>query len=75
MADPALPDGYAALYWGLPLAESFRAEHRHVRGDDAVLTFGHDPLRAQLNAVLRTELPSNALAPDLAASVSICPED
>ncbi|MFD8609583.1 hypothetical protein [Streptomyces sp. NPDC059631] len=63
VADPALPDGYAALYWGLPLAETFRAEHRQARGDDAVLTFGADPFRTQLNEVLRTELPATALAP------------
>ncbi|MFD3798405.1 hypothetical protein [Streptomyces californicus] len=48
VADPALPDGYAALYRGLPPAEAFRAEHHHMRDDDAVLTFGHAPLRAAL---------------------------
>ncbi|MFF2228927.1 hypothetical protein ACFVV7_37040 [Streptomyces globisporus] len=71
VADPALPDGYAALYWGLPLAEDFRAEHRQVRGDDAVLTYGRDPLRTQLNEVLAAELPSSALA----TAVPTCPED
>ncbi|MFI2790593.1 hypothetical protein [Kitasatospora sp. NPDC018614] len=68
VADPALPDGYAALYWGLPLTEEFRAEHRQARGDDAVLTYGTDPFRAQLNEVLRTELPPTALAPSLSAT-------
>ncbi|MFD3970212.1 DUF6283 family protein [Streptomyces cyaneofuscatus] len=63
VADPALPDGHAALYWGLPLAETFRAEHRRTRGDDAVLTYGTDPSRAQLNEVLRAELPATALSP------------
>ncbi|WP_240152152.1 DUF6283 family protein [Streptomyces mobaraensis] len=63
VADPALPDGYAALYWGLPLAEAFRAEHRRARGDNAVLTYGTDPFRTQLNEVLRTELPATALVP------------
>jgi hypothetical protein len=63
VADPALPDGYATLYWGLPLAEAFRAEHRQARGDDAVLTYGTNPFRAQLNKVLRTELPATALVP------------
>ncbi|MEW1629666.1 hypothetical protein AB0387_20050 [Streptomyces sp. NPDC089173] len=63
VADPALPDGHAALYWGLPLAETFRAEHRRTRGDDAVLTYGTDPFRAQFNEVLRAELPATALAP------------
>ncbi|MFD3970354.1 hypothetical protein [Streptomyces cyaneofuscatus] len=75
MADPALPDGFATLYWGLPLAEKFRTEHRQVRGDDAVLTYGRDPLRTQLNEVLRTELPSSALAPDQAVAAPTCPED
>ncbi|MFK0154170.1 hypothetical protein ACIQVK_19115 [Streptomyces sp. NPDC090493] len=68
VADPALPDGYAALYWGLPLTEEFRAAHRRVRGDDAVLTYGIHPFRAQLNEVLRTALPSTALAPVLPAA-------
>lgn len=63
VADPALPDGFADLYWGLPLSETFRAEHRQVRGDDAVLTYGTHPFRAQLNEALRTELAPTALAP------------
>lgn len=71
VADPALPDGHAALYWGLPLAETFRAEHRRTRGDDAVLTYGTDPFRAQLNEVLRAELPTTALAPPHAAAQTL----
>ncbi|MFE9252881.1 hypothetical protein [Streptomyces sp. NPDC007088] len=75
VADPALPDGYATLYWGLPLADDFRAEHRRVRGDDAVLTYGHDPIRSQLNEVLATGLPSTALAPHPSAAAPTRPED
>ncbi|GGN44780.1 hypothetical protein GCM10012285_27690 [Streptomyces kronopolitis] len=63
VADPALVDGYAALYWGLPLTDTFRAAHRKVRGDDAVLTYGAHPFRAQLNEVLREGLPPGALVP------------
>ncbi|WP_329142942.1 hypothetical protein OIU91_04535 [Streptomyces sp. NBC_01456] len=63
VADPALVDGYAALYCGLPLTEPFRTAHRRVRGDDAVLTYGTHPFRAQLNEVLREGLPPGALIP------------
>ncbi|WDN55950.1 hypothetical protein [Streptomyces clavuligerus] len=63
VADPAPPDGRAALYWGLPLDKAFRAEHRRTRGDHAILTHGTNPIRAPLNEALRTQLPPTALAP------------
>ncbi|MFD4576748.1 hypothetical protein ACFWNK_30830 [Streptomyces sp. NPDC058417] len=72
VADPALPDGYATLYWGLPLAEAFRAEHRQARGNDAILAYGTNPFRAQLNEVLRTELPATALVPAPRATSQTC---
>ncbi|NIY64075.1 hypothetical protein SMALB_2023 [Streptomyces malaysiensis] len=53
--DPALPDGTAAVYWGLPLTDAFR--HSQGRGGDAVLTFGRDPLLGVNTEVLRDGLP------------------
>jgi hypothetical protein len=61
VADPALPDGYATLYWGLPLHDTYR--HAHRRGenhDDAILTSGADPFLGPGTA-LRNGLPPDAL--------------
>ncbi|MEU7156082.1 hypothetical protein AB0A98_06505 [Streptomyces chrestomyceticus] len=62
MPDPAAPDGQVRVYAGVPLTGLFR--RAQGRGPDAVLTFGHDIVRVQLNrAVLRDGLPPHALAP------------
>lgn len=61
IADPALPDGYATLYWGLPLHEDYRRAHRRgENGEDAVLTFGNNPFLGP-GTVLRDGLPADAL--------------
>ena len=61
VADPALPDGYATLYWGLPLHETYRQAHRRgENGDDALLTLGANPFLGP-GPALRDGLPADAL--------------
>jgi hypothetical protein len=63
VADPALPDGWATAYFGVPLSDHFCQEQRALRGTDAVLTF--DPVKFWEGAnttILRQGLPSYAVS-------------
>lgn len=60
VADPALPDGLAAGYVGVPYSEAFRREQSGRRGD-ALITFGRVALGAN-TSVLRDGLPAGAVA-------------
>jgi hypothetical protein len=64
VADPALPDGWATAYFGVPLSDRFCREQRALRGTDAVLTF--DTLKPWVGAntaILRDGLPPYAMSP------------
>ncbi|MFD7972970.1 hypothetical protein [Streptomyces clavifer] len=68
VADPALPDGLAAGYYGVPLSDDFRREQQHLRKTDAVFTSDpSNPLAGYNDLVLRTGLPHHALAPSAPA--------
>ncbi|MER5891317.1 hypothetical protein ABT160_46575 [Streptomyces sp. NPDC001941] len=60
IADPALPDGYATAYLGLPLTDTFREARQP--GRDAVLTCGSNLFLGANTDVLRAGLPPHALA-------------
>ncbi|WP_331759321.1 hypothetical protein [Streptomyces anulatus] len=60
VADPALPDGFATAYCGVPLTDAFR--RARPDGRDAVLTVGSNLTLGPNTAVLRTGLPPHALA-------------
>ncbi|MEU7322610.1 hypothetical protein AB0465_37590 [Streptomyces griseoviridis] len=60
VADPALPDGFATAYLGVPLSHSFRAAR--PEGRDAVLTTGSNMMLGPNTVVLRSGLPPGALA-------------
>ncbi len=70
VADPALPDGYATIYWGLPLTTAFR--QGEGRGHNAVLTIGPDVFQGP-GRVLREGLPPGSLVADQAAHTPATP--
>ncbi|MFD4576754.1 hypothetical protein ACFWNK_30860 [Streptomyces sp. NPDC058417] len=59
IADPALPDGFATIYLGVPLSHAFRTARPD--GHDAVLTVGSNIMLGANTEVLRTGLPPHAL--------------
>ncbi|MEU2042753.1 hypothetical protein [Nocardia niwae] len=67
VADPALPDGAAAGYIGIPITAEFRHNQRRARGTDAVFTADPaNPFAGHVNeAILRHGLPADAVAAPL----------
>ncbi|MGW0673548.1 hypothetical protein [Streptomyces sp. NPDC002746] len=62
VADPALPDGWATAYFGVPLSDRFCREQWALRGADSVLTFDPaEPWEGANTAILRQGLPSYAV--------------
>ncbi|MEU6299271.1 hypothetical protein [Streptomyces erythrochromogenes] len=62
VADPALPDGMAHGYLGIPLTAAFRHAQQHHRGTDAVFTSDPSNPAAGVNReILRTGLPHDAI--------------
>lgn len=59
VADPALPNGLATHYFGVPYTDAFRREQTDRRGD-ALITFGHKPFLGVNSRVLRDGLPPGA---------------
>ena len=63
VADPALPDGLAAGYFGIPLTDDFRRQQQRQRDTDAVFASDpSNPLAGTNDHILRTGLPRHALA-------------
>ncbi|MGW1976515.1 hypothetical protein [Streptomyces sp. NPDC001889] len=63
VADPALPDGMATGYFGIPVSERFRREQQHSRATKAVFTQDpSNPLAGVNKLIFRTGLPRHALA-------------
>ncbi|MFI9825270.1 hypothetical protein ACIHFC_33260 [Streptomyces sp. NPDC052013] len=68
VADPALPDGVATGYIGIPLSSSFRREQQRLRATKAVFTSDpSNPLAGFNEQILRQGLPRHALAKDVVA--------
>ncbi|MEU9663690.1 hypothetical protein [Streptomyces chartreusis] len=68
VADPALPDGVATGYFGIPLTSDFRREQQRLRATRAVFTSDpSNPLAGFNDQILRQGLPRHALAKDVAA--------
>ncbi|MEV7181025.1 hypothetical protein [Kitasatospora sp. NPDC093679] len=62
VADPSLPDGYAALYLGIPLAAEYRRSEQSRRGTHAVLTTDTENPWSLVNEdALRDGLPASAV--------------
>ncbi|MFI8343929.1 hypothetical protein ACIF8W_28205 [Streptomyces sp. NPDC085639] len=63
VADPALPDGKAQGYLGIPVTADFRHAQQRLRGTDAVFTSDPSNPQASVNEhILRAGLPENAVA-------------
>ncbi|KUN35726.1 hypothetical protein AQJ30_23850 [Streptomyces longwoodensis] len=68
VADPALPDGVATGYFGIPLNSDFRREQQRVRATKAVFTSDpSNPLAGYNERILQQGLPRGALATDVVA--------
>ncbi|MET9122271.1 hypothetical protein [Streptomyces sp. NPDC004528] len=62
IADPALPDGTATGYLGVPLDAAFRRGQQRSRGTDAVFVSDpSNPLAGINEQILRSGLPEHAL--------------
>lgn len=63
VVDPAVADGLATAYVGVPLTDRFCSEQRELRQTDAVLAFDPlSPLAGANTLILRDGLPPYALA-------------
>lgn len=63
VADPAIPNGLAVLYLGIPVTTTFRLDQQSRRGTYAVFTDDPDnPLAGVNEPVLRDGLPVDAIA-------------
>ncbi|GAA4980817.1 hypothetical protein [Kitasatospora paranensis] len=72
VANPSLPDGSAALYFGIPLAADYRRSEQARRGTHAVLTTDpQNPWPLVNEDALRHGLPATAVLPRAAAGGTV----
>ncbi|WP_063129918.1 hypothetical protein [Nocardia fusca] len=62
VADPALEDGQAEGYFGVPVTDDFRRQQRMLRGTDALFTADPtNPIAGYATHILRHGIPPTAL--------------